>query len=61
MATPHVTGAAAVLPAVLLSRNPGSPLTPSAVASDLVSTATTGTVKLAGSRSPNRLLHASAS
>jgi subtilisin family serine protease len=52
MATPHVAGAAAVL----LSRNPGSPLTPAAVASNLVSSATTGVVKLAGNRSPNRLL-----
>jgi subtilisin family serine protease len=56
MATPHVAGAAAVL----LSRNPGSPLTPSAVASNLVSTATTGVVKVAGNRSPNRLLFAPA-
>jgi subtilisin family serine protease len=56
MATPHVAGAAAVL----LSRNPGSPLSPSAVASNLVSTATTGVVKVAGNRSPNRLLFAPA-
>ena len=57
MATPHVTGAAAVL----LSRNPGTPLSPSAVASSLVGNATTGVVKVAGSRSPNRLLYSPAS
>jgi subtilisin family serine protease len=56
MATPHVAGAAAVL----LSRNTGGPLSPSAVASNLVSTATTGVVKVAGTRSPNRLLFAPA-
>jgi subtilisin family serine protease len=56
MATPHVAGAAAVL----LSRNPGGLLSPSAVASNLVSTATTGVVKVAGKRSPNRLLFAPA-
>jgi len=55
MATPHVTGAAAVL----LSRTPG--LSPTAVASSLVANATTGVVKLAGSRSPNRLLYSPAS
>jgi subtilisin family serine protease len=57
MATPHVAGAVAVL----LSRNPGAVLSPSAVASSLVSNATTGAVKLAGSRSPNRLLFSPAS
>jgi subtilisin family serine protease len=57
MAAPHVAGAAAVL----LSRNPGSALTPAAVASDLVSTATPSVVKSAGNRSPNRLLFAPAS
>jgi subtilisin family serine protease len=51
MATPHVAGAAAVL----LSGNQA--LTPAAVASNLVSTATAGVVKSAGSRSPNRLLY----
>jgi hypothetical protein len=44
-----------------LSRNPGAVLSPSAVASSLVSNATTGAVKLAGSRSPNRLLFSPAS
>jgi len=56
MATPHVTGAAAVL----LSRNPAGPLTPAAVASNLVGSATAGVVKVAGNRSPNRLLFAPA-
>src|SRR4051812_45024517 len=55
MATPHVTGAAAML----LSRNPGA--APSAVAASLVSNATTGVVKVAGTRSPNRLLYSPAS
>ncbi|GAA2726734.1 S8 family peptidase [Cellulomonas aerilata] len=52
MASPHVAGAAAVL----LSRDPG--LTPAAVAYSLVTSATKDVVTGAGSRSPNRLLHA---
>jgi subtilisin family serine protease len=51
MATPHVAGAAAVL----LSNNPT--MSPAIVASTLVGTATTGVVKSAGTRSPNRLLY----
>jgi subtilisin family serine protease len=51
MATPHVAGAAAVL----LSKTPT--MSPATVASRLVGTATTGVVKSAGNRSPNRLLY----
>jgi subtilisin family serine protease len=50
MATPHVTGAAALV----LGRNPG--FTPAQVASRLVSNSTTGVLKSVGSGSPNRLL-----
>ena len=50
MATPHVAGAAALL----LSRQPS--LTPAAVASTLVSSATANVVAGAGNKSPNRLL-----
>ncbi|MFR9775018.1 S8 family peptidase [Micromonospora sp. MS34] len=50
MATPHVTGAAALV----LGANPS--YTPAQVASYLTSNATTGKVTSAGSGSPNRLL-----
>jgi subtilisin family serine protease len=50
MATPHVTGAAALV----LARNPS--LSPAQLASRVVATATTGVVTKPGSRSPNRLL-----
>jgi subtilisin family serine protease len=51
MATPHVTGAAAVL----LAKTPT--MSPAAVAGSLVGSATSGVVKSAGTRSPNRLLY----
>ncbi len=50
MATPHVTGVAALY----LSTTPSA--TPAQVAQRLVSTATAGVVKSPGSGSPNRLL-----
>ena len=50
MATPHVTGAAALY----LEKNPSA--TPAAVASALTSTATAGVVTTPGGGSPNRLL-----
>ena len=53
MATPHVVGVAALY----LSTNPSA--TPAQVASQLVSTATTGVVKSPGTGSPNRLLFTS--
>jgi subtilisin family serine protease len=55
MAAPHVAGAAAVVLGLTPAPNP--PLTPAQVASRLTSTATTGKVTSAGSRSPNRLLY----
>ncbi|WP_246001842.1 S8 family peptidase [Allorhizocola rhizosphaerae] len=51
MSTPHVAGAAALY----LQANPGA--SPAAVASAIVSNATTGVVKSPGSGSPNRLLY----
>jgi subtilisin family serine protease len=51
MATPHVAGAAAVL----LSKT--STTAPAAVATSIIGNATTGVVKSAGTRSPNRLLY----
>lgn len=51
MATPHVTGAAALY----LETNPAA--TPASVASALIANATTGVVKSAGSGTPNRLLY----
>lgn len=51
MASPHVAGVVAVL----LSRTPT--LTPAAVATAVISTATTGVVASAGTGSPNRLLY----
>lgn len=51
MATPHVTGAAALY----LEKNPTAP--PSQVASAILNSATTGVVKSAGWYSPNRLLY----
>jgi subtilisin family serine protease len=51
MATPHVTGAAAVL----LSQQPT--LTPTQVANHLVESATTGVITKAGTGTPNRLLY----
>src|SRR5438132_8441751 len=51
MATPHVTGAAALY----LSTNTGA--TPATVASAIINNATTGIVKNPGSGSPNRLLY----
>ncbi|MDP1721386.1 MAG: S8 family peptidase [Candidatus Nanopelagicaceae bacterium] len=51
MATPHVTGVAALL----LSRTPT--LTPSAVASAIASSATVGVIADVGPRSPNLLLY----
>ena len=51
MATPHVTGAAALY----LEANPTA--TPAAVATALINNATTGVVKNAGSGTPNRLLY----
>jgi subtilisin family serine protease len=53
MATPHVTGAAALV----LQGSPSA--SPASVASTLTSTATTGVVGNAGSGSPNRLLYTS--
>lgn len=53
MATPHVTGAAALY----LQRHPTA--SPSTVAAWLTSNATTGVVTDAGTGSPNRLLHTS--
>ena len=50
MATPHVAGAAAVL----LSKTPA--LTPADVSGTLLSTASQGTVAMAGAGTPNRLL-----
>ncbi|MFF1813494.1 S8 family serine peptidase [Streptomyces sp. NPDC058251] len=54
MATPHVTGAAAVY----LADHPGS--TPAQVASGLVAAASTGVVTSPGTGSPNRLLQVGA-
>ncbi|MDQ6887995.1 MAG: S8 family serine peptidase [Gemmatimonadota bacterium] len=51
MATPHVTGTAALY----LEANPGA--TPAAVLSALTSSATAGVVKSAGTGSPNKLLY----
>ena len=51
MAAPHVAGAAAVL----LSEKPT--LSPAAVADRLIDSATSGKVKTAGNKSPNRLLY----
>ena len=51
MATPHVTGAAALY----LEGNPTA--TPATVAAALINNATTGAVKSAGSGTPNRLLY----
>jgi subtilisin family serine protease len=51
MATPHVTGAAAVY----LQGNPGA--SPATVGSAIVSSATTGVVSNPGTGSPNRLLY----
>ena len=51
MATPHVTGTAALY----LQTNPSA--APSAVASAIVTSATTGVVASAGTGSPNRLLY----
>ena len=51
MATPHVTGAAALY----LETNPTA--SPATVAAALINNATTGVVKSAGSGSPNRLLY----
>src|SRR3954467_15626606 len=51
MATPHVTGSAALY----LAANPSA--TPSQVASALTSNATAGAVKSPGSGSPNKLLY----
>jgi subtilisin family serine protease len=51
MATPHVTGAAALY----LEGNPTA--TPATVAAALINNATTGVVKSAGSGTPNRLLY----
>lgn len=52
MATPHVTGTAALF----LETNPGA--SPSAVASAIVASATSGVVSSAGTGSPNKLLYA---
>lgn len=52
MATPHVTGTAALY----LQTNPGA--SPSAVATAIVSSATNGVVASLGSGSPNKLLYA---
>jgi PKD repeat protein len=51
MATPHVTGAAALY----LETNPTA--SPATVAAALINNATTGVVKSAGSGTPNRLLY----
>ncbi|HJP60969.1 MAG TPA: PKD domain-containing protein, partial [Gemmatimonadaceae bacterium] len=51
MATPHVTGAAALY----LETNPTA--SPATVAAALINNATTGVVKNAGSGTPNRLLY----
>jgi subtilisin family serine protease len=51
MATPHVTGAAALY----LETNPAA--TPASVAAALINNATTGVVKSAGTGTPNRLLY----
>jgi subtilisin family serine protease len=51
MATPHVTGTAALF----LETNPGA--APSAVASAIVGSATSGVVSSAGTASPNKLLY----
>jgi subtilisin family serine protease len=51
MATPHVTGVAALY----LQSNPGA--SPATVSSALTSNATAGVVKSAGRKSPNRLLY----